>query len=796
MDHSSQQNDNSSPQILENLCEACLALDFSQIPRAAATSVWIRFGTLTELLERETRCQLCFYLTTNVRRFCPEAVTTSHNEGTNSSPVPAVIEILMQNAAPQTEDGWPINEAIWLWFHCLQALDEGGGRQSRTNLAILRQSSQPIISVDDQITEGQVGGEEKVFARARLIGRHQANPRLFTEWLRLCDSTHPRCEAQRDSANVKVKEFWLVDVRRACVLRAKAGATYRYTALSYVWGRVNPLRLGTDNKDVLQAQGVLRKPEFRSEIPQTIQDAMDLTASLNIDYLWVDTLCIPQDDIEIKQEIMQQMHLVYRNAVLTIVAAAGEDSNRGLPGIQLGSRDTPQSAWKIRDRVFLGVDLEPIDGLGSGFRPSRWRTRAWTYEEALFSDRMLVFTDQQVYWYCPQTESGGWREDTVAEMTDPQRIDEDLEIGVGSHAVYGRSRPDGDERFDDASYSNNWAKFRRFANQYSGRELTRPYDALNAFLGIANALREGYSDFFWGIPEVHFAYGLCWYFPGTIRGSANHKFRGTTDAVTRTVPFPSWCWANWRLPDAGLVVPQWQRSAVVLWGVQFRGTGPKNSQRCTRFCYRHTSGKVVQIKDEFGPPSTVGQRDPDVNSTSHDEDDRDQRLPADWKTLRCHTQVAQVFVRCLEHRHMRDLESFGAKHKMMHEVDKDSVMSLFALHDASGNFITASIVTIDDDRGFLINGLYLDIEARPVTAIAIISFTEAGAPEGVMCLLAQEDEQGYFHRIGLAQIYNRGSREILVSELDMISGELDIPPDAVVQGWEDIDSSEKTVYLS
>lgn len=782
-------------QILGDLCGVCHELDFSQ-PPSGVTSQTIPFGTLTELLEREKRCQLCHFVALKVRQFCPETVTTSHSESTNTNPVLAKIEILMQNAAPQTADGQSLNEAIWLWFYCMQELGKSEMRPalSRTNLMILRQSSQPIISVDDQTVEGRVGGNEKLFSRARLIGRQQANTRLFSEWLRLCDSTHPRCKSQRDSANIVVKEFWLVDVRRACVVRARPGETYQYTALSYVWGSVKPLRLTMKNKETLQAEGSLRKPEDRSRIPKTIQDAMDLTESINIDYLWVDTLCIPQDDIEVKQEIMQQMHLVYRNAVFTIVAAAGEDANRGLPGIQSGSRNTQQSAWKIRDKVFLGSDLDPVNGLGSGFQWSLWKTRAWTYEEALFSDRVLVFTDQQVHWYCPQTEPGGWREDTVAEMTDPQHIDEGLEVGVVSHAVYGRSEVDGDTRFDDRSQLNPFGSFKRFANQYSGRELTRPYDALNAFLGIANALREGYSDFLWGIPELHFARGLCWYFPGSVRGFASHKFRDASDGATRTVRFPSWSWADWRLPNSKADVPQWKRASLVVWGLQFRGPGPPYLQRCTTFYYRQSCGNVVKIKDEYGFPTADGQRNTDAHNTSHDEDDRDERLLPDLKTLRCRTQVAQVFVRCLEHRHLRGLE---ARYQVMHKYHWDYPMSVFGLQDAAGNWIATSLVIVDDDRDFLLDGLRLDTAARPVTAIAITRFTSRGkSPKGLLCLLAEEDSQGCFQRIGLAQIYDHGSRELLLDGLDLFMTKVDIPPDALIQGWEYLQSSEKTVYLS
>ncbi|KAK4172907.1 hypothetical protein QBC36DRAFT_195883, partial [Triangularia setosa] len=66
--------------------------------------------------------------------------------------------------------------------------------------------------------------------------------------------------------------------------------------------------------------------------PQTIADALSLTGGLGIEYLWVDALCIVQDDTsDLKLQISNAA--IYRAASLKLVASSGLDCNAGLTGL-------------------------------------------------------------------------------------------------------------------------------------------------------------------------------------------------------------------------------------------------------------------------------------------------------------------------------------------------------------------------------------------------------------------------------------------------------------------------------
>ena len=103
----------------------------------------------------------------------------------------------------------------------------------------------------------------------------------------------------------------------------------RYACLSYVWGDVPADKTSCDNEPL-------------ADIPQTVADAIVVTQQLGIRYLWVDRYCIGQDNAAEKHATISNMDSIYRNACITIVAAAGSDSNYGLPGISR-PRKNPRS---------------------------------------------------------------------------------------------------------------------------------------------------------------------------------------------------------------------------------------------------------------------------------------------------------------------------------------------------------------------------------------------------------------------------------------------------------------------
>lgn len=148
-------------------------------------------------------------------------------------------------------------------------------------------------------------------------------------------------------------------------------------------------------------------------LPKTIAHAMILTEQLEIDYLWVDTLCILQDSDADKAEQISMMDAIYNAAYVTIIAASGKDAYGGLPGLEKGTRFLEQeeivikapvqsSAGQISQPGFsLLTTLAPLDAPTHHYlEKTVWNSRGWTMQERVLSRRAIIFTDEQVYWVC------------------------------------------------------------------------------------------------------------------------------------------------------------------------------------------------------------------------------------------------------------------------------------------------------------------------------------------------------------------------------------------------------------
>ncbi|KAF2730711.1 HET-domain-containing protein, partial [Polyplosphaeria fusca] len=181
----------------------------------------------------------------------------------------------------------------------------------------------------------------------------------------------------------------LIDVFERRITLAPAGS--RYVALSYVWGQCHVLRSTQSNREQLQQTGAL------DQLPPAaiVQDAMQLVKSIGERYLWVDSLCICQNDIREKSYYITRMDFIYSQALLTIVAASSTNAMDPLPGVQPNSR-FPQRSEKIE-----GVRLvRRSTGLSDPLLASVYSSRAWTYQELILSKRCLVLMNQEAFLTC------------------------------------------------------------------------------------------------------------------------------------------------------------------------------------------------------------------------------------------------------------------------------------------------------------------------------------------------------------------------------------------------------------
>ncbi|RYO00125.1 hypothetical protein AA0119_g6249 [Alternaria tenuissima] len=344
---------------------------------------------------------------------------------------------------------------------------------------------------------------------------------LIASWHKICTSRH------EDSADgygccpntyESLQEFRVIDVQQRCVI--KTSDKVDYAALSYVWGNAKRLVLSKDNEAWLTTPGALAQTE--KNVPKTFRDALEVAAALGIANLWVDAICIDQSNSEQVKHHMDAMDKIYGSAVLTIVATA-ENADFGLPGISL-PRGPPQAVFQYNGAHYLSSKLT----FGVAMERCPWERRAWCLQEKLFSARLLVFTDTQVFYYCGVTT---WFEDTIMEIPESNPDTVLLEERASFGEPYMLSY------LHHTAYETHYIalgdwNFWQLVQNYSRREMTLKADVISAFAGILRSVEAEHGCAIWGIPQYHFLQGLLWYHYG---GQMSFRREG----------FPSWSWVGW-----------------------------------------------------------------------------------------------------------------------------------------------------------------------------------------------------------------------------------------------------------
>jgi hypothetical protein len=218
----------------------------------------------------------------------------------------------------------------------------------------------------DDVPEGQ-----QLFF-GRRIAETPIDVKLVKKWMKLCQRWHGEdCQQLLTSPNWEFpSNFRVLDAWARCVVQAPSSC--RYLALSYVWGLVEVFKLTTKNFGQLQAAGGLKK--VWQNLPNTIRDAITLTSSLSIRYIWIDSLCIIQDDDRDKTSLIPYMHLIYDRAFMTIVAGTGKDAEAGLHGVRTDSRAHAQTVEEILPGLRIICPKHVTDALDQ----SIYESRAWT----------------------------------------------------------------------------------------------------------------------------------------------------------------------------------------------------------------------------------------------------------------------------------------------------------------------------------------------------------------------------------------------------------------------------------
>ncbi|KAH7343105.1 heterokaryon incompatibility protein-domain-containing protein, partial [Pyrenochaeta sp. MPI-SDFR-AT-0127] len=197
-------------------------------------------------------------------------------------------------------------------------------------------------------------------------------------WIKFCQEHHTRNYTVVGATSVQGLQ--VVDCHANIVVPATHHT--EYLALSYVWG-VHTTVEALEGHKLLWAK-----------LPQTVRDAISTTIRLGYRYVWVDRYCIPTDP-KLKHAQIMNMDIIYRQAIATIVAAAGKDADFGLVGASVRSR-LEQPLAKVGKYTLFSTLAHPRSTIAN----SVWASRGWTYQEALLSKRKIFFLEDQVYYEC------------------------------------------------------------------------------------------------------------------------------------------------------------------------------------------------------------------------------------------------------------------------------------------------------------------------------------------------------------------------------------------------------------
>lgn len=146
------------------------------------------------------------------------------------------------------------------------------------------------------------------------MDRHPTQTSGIKLWLKECDGAHWRCRPFREVPLLPSRALQLDQDAGVVSLISEPGLRGGYTALSYCRGGHNPIATTTKTLEK-HRQGIVIK-----SLPPLFQDAVTLTLSMGLTCLWIDALCIVQDDIQEWAQEAARMADVYSNTYITIAA--------------------------------------------------------------------------------------------------------------------------------------------------------------------------------------------------------------------------------------------------------------------------------------------------------------------------------------------------------------------------------------------------------------------------------------------------------------------------------------------
>jgi Heterokaryon incompatibility protein (HET) len=416
-------------------------------------------------------------------------------------------------------------------------------------------------------------------------GSREALNRIV-KWVKDCEE-HPDCQPPRSPLPTRVLDVGDGSNTGPIRLFESRDTTHeRYIALSHCWGKSQLPTTTTIN--ISQRRTAINF----EELSKSFQDAVVVTRTMAVRYLWIDSLCICQDDLRDWEREAAKMASVYSNAYLTISATGAKDGTLGC-FLHRGTKEyvtitcdnkngikgdllafTLQLEKEAKSQLYIEMDTEPLS------------ERGWCFQERVLSRRILHFASDQMYYECMD----GFRGEEGVYL--PNRYDS-VHGYVGSYPSH---------RHHASTTNRDLDQWHNFLCGYGPRKLTKGSDKLPALSGIAEVFSKRLGDrYVAGLWQNSMIEGLLW---------QGMQLQNAPESRA-----PSWSWASVDGICATGLLGRWEPLATVIdLNVELEGENP----------YGAVKSGWIKLEAPLLPLFLAGNEEKDEDEEEDEEKEEDE----------------------------------------------------------------------------------------------------------------------------------------------------------------------------
>ncbi|KAH9223101.1 heterokaryon incompatibility protein-domain-containing protein [Leptodontidium sp. 2 PMI_412] len=377
----------------------------------------------------------------------------------------------------------------------------------------------------------------------------QSVARKIELWKNKCDKRHGKCFKPKNKRGQYPTRLLEIGDKIKLCKSVNVDESEPYVTLSYTWGDPDTVIQTTYDSLHDHEDGIPW-----SDLPETLQDVIEVTQSLGINYIWIDSLCIiqkdsklvPVTDFSLESPFMGE---IYSNSILTIAASVGSDTHvpcfpERIPEILKPAKFVaPDTASDF----FYAIEETVWETAVSGAPLNK---RAWVLQERLLSPRTVHLCSEQVFWECSELaacEALPWGLPTkIMERRGgltqiPQNGFKSF-INECSTPTFSRSlqSPQNPQLLDLA-----YERWCQIVETFSLCGITDPSDKISAITGVAKKMNNVFGDTFHaGLWGSRFLEGLAW----EVKSGPETTERGKepVHALTGQPTYcgPSWSWVS------------------------------------------------------------------------------------------------------------------------------------------------------------------------------------------------------------------------------------------------------------